>query len=114
MTLMKDINITYNEYLTTDNDDTDDYIFNKIIENYNIYHITNIFNLWHFTYCLDLDEDELETDNIISINDMNLSIINNTHQIFIVIMNMNIMNTHHIMRNIKIFNRMRGRSSITF
>ena len=75
MTLMKDINITYNEYLTTDNDDKDDYIFNKIIENYNIYHVTNIFNLWHFTYYLDLDEDELETDNIISINDMNLSII---------------------------------------
>ena len=75
MTLMKDINITYNEYLTTDNDNTDDYIFNKIIENYNIYHITNIFNLWHFTYYLDLDLDELEADEIISINDMNLSII---------------------------------------
>ena len=66
---MKDINITY---LTTDNDD---YIFNKIIENYNIYHITNIFNLWHFTYYLDLDEDELEADEIINNNNMNLSII---------------------------------------
>ena len=84
---MKDINITYNEYLTTDNDDTDDYIFNKIIENYNIYHITNIFNLWHFTYYLDLDEDELEADEIISINDMNLSIISNLQKIFMKLMN---------------------------
>ncbi len=58
--MIKDINITYNEYLTTDNDDTDDYIFNKIIKNYNIYHITNVFNLWHFTYLLDLDEEETE------------------------------------------------------
>ncbi len=31
MTLMKDINITYNEYLTTD-DDNDDYIFNKSLK----------------------------------------------------------------------------------
>ena len=100
---MKDIHITYNEYLTTDNDNTDDYIFDKIIENYNIYHITNIFNLWHFTYYLDLDEDELEADEIINNNDMNLSIIKQYAPNIYNNYEYELMNTPHIMRNIKIF-----------
>ena len=77
MHMMKDIEITnYVDCDYNDIDETNDYIFDKIIENYNIFHITDIFELWYFTYLKDLDElDEGEEDEIIDINNMNLSII---------------------------------------
>ena len=43
--MMKDINITYDEYLTTD-----DFIFEEMIENYNMYHDTNIYKLWYSSF----------------------------------------------------------------
>ena len=75
--MMKDIEITnYIDCDYNDIDETNDYIFDQIIENYNIFHITDIFELWYFTYLKDLDElDEGEEDEIIDINNMNLSII---------------------------------------
>ncbi len=77
MHMMKDIEITnYVDCDYNDIDETNDYIFNMIIENYNIHHITDISKLWYFTYLKDLDElDEGEEDEIIDINNMNLSII---------------------------------------
>jgi hypothetical protein len=78
MHMMKDIEIiTYADCDYNDIDETNDYIFDMIIENYNIYHITDISKLWYFTYLKDLDElDEDEEHEIIDINNMNLSIIN--------------------------------------
>ena len=68
---MKDINITSNEYLNKDDND----IFNDIIEEYNINNEYDISKLWYFANFLDLENDDIDEDDIININNMNLSYI---------------------------------------
>ncbi len=66
---MKDIIITSNEYLNKDDND----IFNNIIEEYNNEY--DISKLWYFANILDLEDDDIDEDDIININNMNLSYI---------------------------------------
>ena len=74
---MRDIKITgYIDCDFNDIEETNDYILGKLIEYYNIYHIPNVEYLWYNHYIIEfVDFDEDYDDEIININDRNLSIV---------------------------------------
>ena len=87
---MKDIPITTNDYSSYD----DEYLFEMIVEFYNTYNQTNIRSLWEFNFFLDFDEEGIEDDinNNNNNNNMNLTLIKNMPPIFIILMNMRLVN----------------------
>jgi hypothetical protein len=76
---MRDIKITgYMDCDFNDIEETNDYILDKLIEYYNIYHIPNVEYLWYNHYVnefVNFDEDYDDEEDIININDRNLSIV---------------------------------------